>query len=369
MKVSARSAVASFGAIVALLVSASFANAQDGKLSFSGYADLKYNNYSPDKDSPNVGTANAESGFMVSEGALFVGYAKEKWSLFLDAPFRREMNGDDAGTGGTANASNNANIVFGADKAQAYVKYKIMDGLHFQLGQFDTMFGVELNDSKDRIFGKTGLVYDAMLPVTHTGVLLGWEGMGINVKLMAANANGKGSQGSDGVGNDKTEYGASVGWANEMWRAQLAYLTRSTNKAGTTPAEHDSRTLMDLTAGVTLPFGLMVDLEYAMLKDPSKNVLTTAANDSEDDGTGLLALVSYKINDDFTAGVRYEMLDKAPSAGTWDKATDYGVALHYNLDANFQARAEYLMYNYDPIATGAKDYDESRFAVGVLASF
>lgn len=385
MKFSARSGIASFGVVAALLVSASFANAQEGKLSFSGFADLRFSNYTIEKDGPNVSTANAESGFGVEDGAFYVGYAKNNWSLFLDAPFRREKNSDDGGVAGTTgNGSNGSNILFGGDKAQVYAKYMIMEGLHFQVGQWDTIFGIEANDSKDRLFGKTSLVFDQMVPVTHTGALLGWAGHGFHAKAMAANANGKGTLGNnapaaanDTSGNNKTEYGAAFGWANEMFRAQLGYLSRSTNKVNSAPLKHDSRTLTDVTFGVTWE-ALTVDLEYAMIDDPSKNTLTTNAavaaesTDSEKDGTGLLALVGYKFTDEFSLGVRYEMLTNDPGlSAQWKDATAYGVVVHHKLDENFQARAEYNMYSYDNISTAAtaKDWDESRFNLALLASF
>ena len=383
MKFSARSGIASFGVVAALLVSASFANAQEGKLSFSGFADLRYSNYTIEKDGPTVSSANAESGFGIEDGAFYVGYAKNNWSLFLDAPFRRAKASDDSDLAG-GEASNSNKILFGGDKAQVYAKYQIMEGLHFQVGQWDTIFGIEAKDSKDRLFGKTSLVFDKMVPVTHTGALIGWAGHGFHAKGMAANANGKGTLGSDTPaaandtsGNNKTEYGAAFGWANEMFRAQLGYLSRSSNKVNSAPLEHDSRTLTDVTFGVTWE-ALSVDLEYAMIDDPSKNTLTTAdapsaeATDSEKDGTGLLALVGYKFTDEFSLGVRYEMLTNDPGlSASWKDATAYGVVIHHKLDENFQARAEYNMYSYDNISTAAnaKDWDESRFNLALLASF
>jgi hypothetical protein len=379
MKVSSRRGLA-LGAMAALMIStiaqAAETTVADGKLTFSGYADMRYTNVTLEDEPAAVGDSNPQSGFGIEDGAFYSTYTKDNLSFVLDVPFRRFKKGDDSGTGGDANESNTNKILFGGDKAQIYANWKFNDAVSFAIGQMDTRFGVEVNDSKDRIFMKTGIVYDNMIPVTHTGVMFDYSNNGIMAHAFAANQSNHGSYGDNTSTANNTEYGDRLGWANDMWRAQFGYLTRSEQKTGAGTNEHDDRVLMDLIVGMTMD-KLMVDVEYATLKSPNKDTLTTAAapsaeaTDEEDDGTGLLALVSYKLTDEFTAGVRYEMIDNDPAAsGNFKEATAYGLAVHYNLSANMQLRGEYDTIDYkQKDATFGKDWTDKRFILGALASF
>jgi Putative beta-barrel porin-2, OmpL-like. bbp2 len=78
----------------------------------------------------------------------------------IDLPF-----GTPAGT--TTNG-----VAFGEEKAQAFLQWNT-EVLQTKFGQFDTIFGVEQNDSKDRFFADAGLVKSNIIPLTHTGALVG----------------------------------------------------------------------------------------------------------------------------------------------------------------------------------------------------
>lgn len=379
MKVSSRRGLA-LGAMAALLITSTFAQAEttvaDGKLTFSGYADMRYTNVTIEDNAAELG--NPQSGFGIEDGAFYSTFSKDKLKLVLDVPFRRFKKGDDSGSGANANESNTNKILFGGDKTQIYAQWAFNENFSLSMGQWDTIFGVEVNDSKDRTFMKTGIVYDNMIPVTHTGVMGAYSMNGITARLFAANQSDHGSYGDDTSTAQNGEYGASLGWANDMWHAQFGYTSRSVVKQQTTidNSKHDDRTMMDLIVGMNMN-NLAVDIEYTTIKDPSKQVLTAATDDSEDDGTGLLALVTYKMNDDLSLGVRYEMIDNDPGKdNTYKEATAYGVAVHYNMAANMQFRAEYdaIDYSDDDLTstTGLgmkKDWSDKRFILGALASF
>lgn len=331
---------------------------------FGGFADLRFSNFSV-KDNPSVSSGNPESGFGVEDGAVYVNYAKDKLSAVLDIAFRRGKDVDTNGAATQPNQSSGSLIAFGVDKSQVYVKYQATSWLAVDFGQFDTIFGVELNDSKDRVFGKTGLVYDQTLPVTHTGVMAeATEGMFYG-KAFAANPNNKGSYGTSTTGDDKTEYGAAIGITHDLFHAQAGYMTRAINKAN--GDGNGTRTLTDLIVGTTWQ-GFALDVEYNILANANKNTLTPAdPNDTETNGTGLLALASYKFNDSWMAGVRYEQLSDDPSSASWKSATATGAAVHYRVSPELELRAEYTGYNFKN--TSDVKWTESRSNIATLILF
>jgi len=329
------------------------------KFSFSGFADVRYSNYSI-KD---LGTTSGhpQSGFALEDGAVYGSYEGEKLSVMFDLPFRRSA------TGGV---SSNANVVLGETKAQAYLTYKFHEMFSAQVGQFDTLYGVELNDSKDRLFGTAGIVYNATLPIVHTGMVLDFHMNGGYLKALVANPSDRGSYGAATNPDDNTEYGAALGYSNDFIRGQIGYLARPINKA--TGTEKGTRSLLDFILGTTYgPFS--IDLEYNMVDNPNKNTLTPTINtDSEDAGQAFLALASYKFNDEFLFAVRYESLTNDPfgdSTATVDKASSIGGAFHYTMDEHIQLRTEYVATETTPVGANAVKWKDNRFNLGALVSF
>jgi hypothetical protein len=333
-------------------------------LKFSGFFDARYSGFSAGSD-PNVENDHSESGFGLEDGAFYVNYDKDKVALVVDIAFRRGKASDVADTTPAApNASENANLTIGWEKSQIYVRYKMTDNLVFDFGQFDTVYGVELNDSKDRVFGKTGLVFDYSIPNTHTGFMLEYLRDGFYGKAFAANPNSKGSNGTSSSGDESTEYGAALGYANEHVRGQLGYMTRPMNDLNGGRGE---RTLMDLTMGATLG-RFIVDFEYSMVNDPSKNKLTEDAIDKEDPGTGFLALAQYRVLEPLLLGVRYEHIDNDPGVKNVAYVDAFGGSVHYRLSPELELRTEYNGYNIQRTMGGDKFYD-ARYNAAAVVTF
>lgn len=106
----------------------------------------------------NVGTG--DRGFTINDAAIYL--AKDFGSGFaamIDLPFASESATDNT-------------VTFGQEKAQAFVQWN-HGVLSTKFGQFDTIYGVEQNDSKDRFFADTGIIKASQIPVTHTGALVG----------------------------------------------------------------------------------------------------------------------------------------------------------------------------------------------------
>ena len=336
---------------------------QEAPLKFSGFVDFRFTNLSRD---PSSSSGLPESGFGIEDAAFYVNYQKEKLSFVIDIPFRRFKNSDQNVTT-NANASPNGNFAVGNDKAQAFLKYNATPELEIDLGQFDTPFGVELNDSKDRIFSKTGTLYDYFLPVTHTGIELTYTVGGFFVRAIDANSNNKGSLGASATGDNNYEYTGMVGYTDEKWRCQLGNMSRPIGNASGVGS--GMRSLSDIAFGTTQgKFAL--DFEGSYLSDPSKNTLTPSnSNDKESDATGGLVLFTYNFSDSFNGSFRYEHYENDPGQASVTRDSDYGVSLHKKFNPSWEGRMDYVIYNYNTVAGGSSNFTDNRFSFATLFAF
>ena len=332
---------------------------------FNGFADIRYTNFHVNHD-PLITSGQPESGFGIEDGAFYTNYEKGKLAVILDVAFRRSKDSDLNSQAANPNQSSNNNLSIGTDKSQLYFKYKITPDMIFDFGQFDTIYGVEVNDSKDRVFGKTGLIYDQMLPLTHTGFMLEFNFLGnYYLKSFLADPNNKGSFGSSTTRDDTAELGGAIGFSNDLYHYQLGYMSRKIMSASKLNTKNRSR--LDIFLGGTYK-KLSLDLEYTRLDDPSKNTLTPSnLNDLENAGTGYFSLLSYKVNDEILASFRYENLLNDPSQQSIKSVSASGFSFHYKISAELEIRTEYIVYNYKGI--NSSSWDDSRFNIGSILAF
>jgi hypothetical protein len=332
---------------------------------FASFFDVRYTNFTVNHD-PNISSGNPESGFGLEDAALYANYEKGNVSVVADVAIRRSKDYDLNSGATKPNQSSNNNLAIGVDKSQLYLRYKVSPSLVFDFGQFDTIYGVELNDSKDRVFGKAGLVYDNTLPVTHAGFMFEYTFAGnYYLKSFIANPNNKGTFGSSTSGDDTAEAGAGLGFANDNFHAQVGYMARRINKAS--GVGKSNRTLVDtFIGGIIGKFSL--DFEMALLTDPSKNTLTASdASDKEKAGEAYLSLLTYKFTPDFQVGIRFEYLRNDPTALSIKSQTSDGVSLHYKLTSEVELRTEYTAYKNKGL-TGT-EWDDSRFNFATVVVF
>ena len=332
---------------------------------FGAFADFRYTQVSEHND-PNIANANAESGFGLEDAALYANYDKDKVSVVADLAFRRAKDKDFNSAATTPEQSSNANFSLGLEKSQLYAKYRIIPELAATLGQFDTIFGVEVNDSKDRVFGRTGLVYEQALPVTHAGFMLDYARSGFAAKAFVANPGGKGSRGTSTAGDDHEELAGSLGYSNEWIRGQAAYITRKIQRA-VGGVNYGRRSVTDLILGTTLG-GFSFDLEAAFVSDANKNTLTsTDSADLENAGQAYMVLASYRVIEPLLLGARYEWTRNDPSAQSIDRGTAAGFSVHYRLAPELELRSEYVDYQFKNL-TGTK-WNASRFNLAAVLTF
>lgn len=118
-------------------------------------------------------------GFNVTDGAIKVMHEMGGSSFLLDVPFM------------SLAATSNA-FVLGSTKAQAFVKHKYDGGVWWQLGQFDSIFGAEPNDTDENFFASLNAMDRSINFFTHTGLALGYTSGGMQLTLVGANLRDKG---------------------------------------------------------------------------------------------------------------------------------------------------------------------------------
>jgi len=331
---------------------------------FGAFFDLRFTRLSVHNNA-TVPNANAESGFGLEDAAFYANYDRDRVSAVLDIAFRRSKDSDINSSATVPNQSSNGNFAIGFDKSQAYLKYRVTPAFIVNFGQFDTIYGVELNDSKDRVFGKTGLVYDLTLPVTHAGAMLEYSTSGAYAKAFAANPNNKGSYGSSTAGDDKTELGVALGYSNEYIRSQVGYMSRPIRKANASGM--GSRSLLDATLGTTLG-AFTLDLEFSQVSDANKNTLSsTNNNDQEKSGVGYLALATYRVLEPLLLGVRYEEIRHDPSNASLESGKAKGVSVHYRLAPELELRSEFVDYRFVNVSKAS--WNDSRFNFAAVFTF
>lgn len=203
--------------------------------------------------------------------------------------------------------------------------------------------------------------------MTHAGAMVEINRSGMAWKLFSANPNNKGSLGDSSNGDANYEYGTTLGFANDMFRAQAGYLTRPVNKAS--GEKNGSRSLIDVTAGVT--FGpIMLDVEFASLQDQSKNTITPAdSSDSEKAATGILGLLTYNFIEDWSGSFRYELAENDPALEDFKKTTSYAAVINYKYDTNIQLRAEYVNIKNTLISDPNVSWQQNRTILSGLYYF
>ena len=109
---------------------------------------------------PVTGGPVVQKGFGLNDAALYLSKDFSMATAVVDLPFY-------------SGSESSNNFAFATQKAQAYVNMNF-GAVAVKLGQYDTFFGVEANDSIARFFAASGLMKTYVLPTTHTGAQVAW---------------------------------------------------------------------------------------------------------------------------------------------------------------------------------------------------
>ncbi len=124
-------------------------------VSFSGFIDGQY-------QLSSIGDYSKQ--YVIQDAALYITHVTPQTEAKFDLPISMQ------------NASNtDSNFSVGATRAQAYVLWKIDPKFRAKMGQFDTGYGFEGNDTVDLILSRQGKVYNFADPFTHTGLQLAYD--------------------------------------------------------------------------------------------------------------------------------------------------------------------------------------------------
>jgi hypothetical protein len=192
-------------------------------------------------------------GFVLNDGALYVDGSVESTEFKIDIPLRMFSTG-------------NVDFDIAKTRAQAYASAKYSNGLKWKLGQFDTTFGFEGNDTVDIAFTRQGIVYTFTDPFVHTGLLVGYEMGEMSFNLYATNPNDSGilpsgTKPSDPFANPVTnngmQYGAQFVYTSPELRGSLGGLTFMNGKSNMSDIYYD------VTLGVTIDaFSMDAEISY-----------------------------------------------------------------------------------------------------------
>jgi hypothetical protein len=302
------------------LTAARDARAGGDALKVSGFVDAQYQ------------SAGIDSSFVVQDSALYFSKTMSSGEVMLDLPLSSARNAD------------NPHFSVGLGKAQAYLGYKYESGLSWKIGQFDTPFGFELNDTKDITFSTQGLVY-GVIPVVHTGLLVGYSlSDSVGIKLLAANHHDLG-----------TMAGLTPDWGGQL-TANVGSI-RSSAGLLVTDKNSGEEFLIDLLLGTTLG-DLALDGWVDIKKVNNKAGTTTL-------GTGYFLQAIYGLSDKLSAGVRGEL---TKNIGVNDTVTQLTVGPQYALTKELKFRADYSIKGAQVLAGGTTATSHSA-NIGAVYSF
>jgi hypothetical protein len=229
-------------------------------------------------------------GFTLNDAAIYLAKDFSRGTAVVDLPFYSTSN--------TSNAFN-----FASQKAQAYVHLNYGQ-LGFRLGQYDSFFGMEANDSVARFFADQGLLKSSgVVPLTHTGAQMVFSADRLTVRAQVANANSASAM----QGGTDPEVGAQVRFdANNAFGAVGAQY--GTYRTGPAPANQDNKTnlLVQLMGGMAIDkFNLGAELD--MVKFAGQSGVGPAGG-ADKTGFGIGVLGAFEVSDMTSLGGRLEYL-------------------------------------------------------------
>ncbi len=241
------------------------------------------------------------TGFLVNQGAMVLSDEFEVVEMMIDIPFRSGPRT----TSATGADTTNSDLILATEEAQAYLKYQHDNGMFMQLGQFDSYFGIESNDSIDILFPTHGILHD-LTPNTHTGLLMGYSFIPFYIHAMVANANSATRQPSD----RSAEFSLRLGWSQEP--VQASFGVAYTNSNGTyllNGVKVDFQPSMLFNAIVQtriskLELGAEVDVLQSRLGDAERG----SGRTDHDLVFGYLGQAMFNLTNKTALGIRYEYI-------------------------------------------------------------
>lgn len=289
------------------------------------------------KDQLFGGTANngitPVRGFVLNDAAIYISKDLGKATAFVDLPFFT-----DSSTAGN-------DFAFAQQRAQAYVGLDLSPVL-VKFGQYDSPFGVEANDSRDRFFAERGLVRTYVLPFTFMGAQAIYSMEQASKLTFRGQISNPADTGF--MGTQNPEFGGQFRLDNNGFYGAFGFSFNDSASA----ANNKTNMLVNIMGG----WGkdkFRVDGEFDLKK--------TANFDKT--GNAFYIIATYLTSEQLALGGRFEFLKDiaVPSKGTsLENAFSFSFGPSYKYSDDLVLRADVSFANFKP----ANVSEESVFSVG-----
>ena len=317
----------------------------------------------------------SDRGFTLNDAALMMRANYKFAEAVVDLPFYTTDTGTPSSTNPHSNAFN-----FATEQAQAYLNFHNFSSMpiYVRAGQYDSFFGLEANDSRDRFFADKGIIKN-MLPWTSTGALAGWSHDGMTLQAQVANGPSLATNPALATGQ-WTSSGGSMTDTSPSYALNAKYDKNGKLASLSVMFDHNSG------AVVGSPDGLLVDaivgckenrwstgLEFVDRKDPGTAGALNTSGDKADynNSWGIAVLGAYHMTDALSAGMRFEYAHDpviAPGTIQLGDVIQGSIGPVWQLEKNLALRADITAGHMASHATidGRMDYSLTASAVASL---
>ena len=272
------------------------------KTSVGGFIDAQFNTTKSDATT---------QGFVINDGAVYLSGKYKNTTGFLDIPF----------AGGSIAGTPTPNFNLGLVDAQAYIEHIHDSGLTWKIGQWDAIYGFEVNDTNGVAFTRQGLVFNWAVPFVEAGLLISHNFGLITAKAYVGNPND-----TNGIFDslERLEMGGQFALNHEMLRLTPGLRTKQTVSGRLTH--------FDLLAGVTLG-DWALDFEFDTVK-------TSGSTRGYAYMAHILGSLD-KVREGLSAGARFEFLKDLEGNPTNNRTLQLTVGPQYKLSKILKLKTDY----------------------------
>jgi hypothetical protein len=247
---------------------------RSASLSWDAFIDVK-------ASAPGKRAFGADRGVTLNDAAIYLTRATSAGLVHVDLPFFSRLD-NPATIGSQPNA-----FRFAERKAQAFVEVRLEE-FALRLGQYDTFFGFEAMDSRDRLFADAGILRANLLPRTHSGFQVAYRLEQIKIIGQIANPNGAGRIQE----KENPEFGLHVRYRGLTGFGAVGFTMNETSEF----VQNRTNMILDFVGGTQLDrFGL--EGEFLLKKSQEESKTGTAI--------GLMGV--YAHTPELSIGARFEM--------------------------------------------------------------
>jgi hypothetical protein len=246
---------------------------RDAAFSWDAFIDVK-------ATAPGKRAFGANRGVTLNDAAIYLTRVSPAGLIHVDLPFYSHLD-NPVPIGSQPNA-----FRFAERKAQAFVEIR-QEEFSFRLGQYDTFFGFEPMDSRERHFADAGILRANLLPRTHSGFQMGHGFDRIRIVGQIANPNGSGRI----LEKENPEFGFHVRYRGPAGMGAVGFTLNEISEF----VQNRTNMILDFVAGTQID-RFALDCEF-LLKKSQEEAKT---------GTAFGLMGAYNHSPKLEIGVRFE---------------------------------------------------------------